>query len=312
MPMYVKTWIHQKSAVMMPSAREGSFVTSMGSSFWKGFAVCLLFGLAALSASCAAKQGKDGLLDYSRSAKELYETAMEEFDDEDCVEAEKLFEDVRRQFPYSKYAADSELRLADCKLSQGNNAEAAVAYQQFVKAHPTHQDADYASYKRGVAFYEMIPGDWLITPPPYEKDQSATRDARAAFSSFLRTYPKIDKTDDERAHARYYLRERAEEYLVEVVNALVRHELYVAEFYLSRDLRKAASVRLEGIWVSFPESSLVPDAMFLQAKTFLEMGEDGEAKRIFEEIARRYPGHYQTKRATDYLRHLEARAGRAD
>jgi len=29
---------------------------------------------------------------------------MEEFDDEDCVEAEKLFEEVRRQFPYSKYA----------------------------------------------------------------------------------------------------------------------------------------------------------------------------------------------------------------
>ena len=42
------------------------------------------------------------------------------------------------------------------------------------------------------------------------------------------------------------------------------------------------------------------------------MGEGGEAKRVFEEIARRYPGHYQTKRAADYLRHMEARAGRAD
>ena len=49
-----------------------------------------------------------------------------------------------------------------------------------------------------------------------------------------------------------------------------------------------------------------------QAVTFLEMGEGGEAKRVFEEIARRYPGHYQTKRAADYLRHMEARAGRAD
>src|SRR5512137_1279365 len=117
---------------------------------------------------------------------------MEEFDDEDCVEAEKIFEDVRRQFPYSNYAADSELRLADCKLSQGNNAEAAVAYQQFVKAHPTHQDAHYAAFKRGVAFYEQIPGDWLIMPPPYERDQSATRDARAAFASFLSTYPESE------------------------------------------------------------------------------------------------------------------------
>jgi len=297
----------------MPVAPEGSFVTSMGSSLEKRFvAVCLVAALAVPAASCAAKQAKGGLLDYSRSAKELYETAMVEFDDEDCVEAEKLFEDVRRQFPYSKYAADSELRLADCKLSQGNNAEAAVAYQQFVKAHPTHQDADYAAYKKGVAYYEMIPGDWLIMPPPHERDQSATRDARGAFSSFLKTYPKIDRADDERASVRNDLRERATEFLVEVVDALVRHEMYVAQFYLARDLRKAASVRLEGIWVSFPESSLVPDAMFLQATTFLEMGESGEAKRVFEEIAKRYPGHYQTKRAVDYLRHMEARAGRAD
>ena len=66
-----------------------------------------------------------------------------------------------------------------------------------------------------------------------------------------------------------------------------------------------ASVRLEGIWVSFPQSALVPDAMFLQAKTFLELGEEAEARRIFAEITRRYPEHYQTKRATDYLRHLE-------
>lgn len=291
---------------------KGAWAVSMASIMEMRLAACLLVVSGALSAGCAAKQGKGGLLDYSRSAKELYETAMVEFDDEDCVEAEKLFEDVRRQFPYSKYAADSELRLADCKLSQGSNAEAAVAYQQFVKAHPTHVDADYASYRRGVAFYEQIPGDWLIMPPPHERDQSATRDARAAFASFLKTYPRIEDAGDEHARARNDLRERAEDYLVEVVDALVRHEMYVAQFYLKRDLRKAAAVRLEGIWVSFPESSLVPDAMFLQAKTFLEMGEEREARRIFGEIARQYPGHYQTKRATDYLRHLEAKAGGAD
>ena len=71
---------------MMRSALEGSSVTSMGSSLGRGFAVCLLCGLAALSVSCAAKQGKGGLLDYSRSAKELYESAMKQFDDEDCVD----------------------------------------------------------------------------------------------------------------------------------------------------------------------------------------------------------------------------------
>ena len=262
------------------------------------FALCqasLVAACALLGAACAAKQGKNGVLDYTLSAKELYENAMEQYDDEDCTEAEKLFEDVRRQYPYSKYAIDSELKIADCKFIQGSHAEAAVAYQQFVKAHPTNDSADYAEFKRGMAYVEMIPGDWFIVPPSYERDQAATRDARDAFSTFLKTYPD----------SKY--RARATEELVAVVDALVRHEMYVAEFYLKRDLRKAASVRLEGIWTSFPESTLVPDAMFMQATTFLEMGETAEAKRIFEEIVRRYPEHYQTKRAQDYLHHLEVR-----
>jgi len=260
---------------------------------------CLLLAQIG-GAGCAAAQGGGGLLDYSRSAKELFDSAMEEFDDEDCVEAEKIFEEVRRQFPYSQYAVESELRLADCKMVQGSNAEAAVAYEQFVRAHRTHAEADYAAFKRGVAYYEQIPGDFVILPPPYERDQSATRDARAAFASFLATYPESP------------FRERAAEYLEEVEDALVQHELYVARFYLSRGLRKAAATRLEGIWVSFPQSTLVPDAMFLQAKTFLEMGERGEAQRVFAEIVRRYPEHYQAKRAADYLRHMAEEGAAAD
>jgi outer membrane protein assembly factor BamD len=260
-----------------------------------GFAMALVAACALLGGACAAKQGGKGVLDYARSARELYDNAMEQFDDEDCTEAVKLFEDVRRQYPYSKYAVDSELKIADCKFVQGSNAEAAVAYQQFVKAHPTHEEADYAAFRRGMAYVEMIPGDWFIMPPSFERDQAATRDAREAFSTFLKTYPESE------------YRERAGEELIAVVDALVRHEMYVARFYLKRDLRKAASVRLEGIWVSFPESTLVPDAMFMQATTFLEMGEEKEARRIFAEIARRYPEHYQTKRAKDYLRHLDER-----
>ena len=52
--------------------------------------MCLV-AAAAAGAGCAGKQGKKGVLDYSRSARELFDSAMEEFDDEDCTEAEKLF-----------------------------------------------------------------------------------------------------------------------------------------------------------------------------------------------------------------------------
>lgn len=249
--------------------------------------------LAALAVlGCAGSQSEEMLLDYSKSAKALFDEAMEDFDDEDCVDAEKTFQEVQRQFPYSRYAVLAELRIADCDFVQGNHAEAAVAYQQFIKAHPTHEDAHYAAFRKGLSYYEMIPGDWIITPPPHERDQAATRDARATFITFLRTYPRSE------------LVERAKELLAEVEDALVRHEMYVAEFYLGRDQKNAAAVRLEVIPEKFPDAALVPDSMFLQAKVYLELDRRSEAVRVLREIIARFPEHHQSLRAKDYLRHL--------
>ncbi|MFO8073239.1 MAG: outer membrane protein assembly factor BamD [Polyangia bacterium] len=260
--------------------------------FWFG-AAPLAALLIAAGAGCAEKQSRTALLDYTQSAEDLYAEAMEEFDAEDCVDAEKLFQQVRRDFPYSSYAPLAELHIADCAFIQDNHAEAAVAYKQFIKAFPTHEQAHYAAFKRSESYYEMIPGDWIITPPPHERDQAATRDARSALRHFLRTYPRSE-----------YM-ERAEELLAEVENALVRHEMYVAEFYLKRDEKNAAAVRLEVVREKFPDAGLVPDAMFLQGRTYLEMNRIEEARRVFEDIMEFYPEHHQALRARDYLEHLE-------
>jgi outer membrane protein assembly factor BamD len=243
--------------------------------------------------SCKRGKDSDSILNYTASAERKYIEAMDEFYDEDCTSAEKLFQKIRKSYPYSRFAVLAELHMADCQFIQDNFSEAAVQYQQFVKAHPTHEDADYAAYRRGLSFYEMIPKDWVITPPPHERDQASTRDAREAFSSFLKNYPKST------------WRERATELLDEVETALVRHEMYVARFYLSREDRLAAAVRLEGIRNDFPGSGLVPDAMLMQAVTFLQMNQVDNARRVFEEIITYFPNHHQSKRAKDYLRHLD-------
>ncbi|MCP4604825.1 MAG: outer membrane protein assembly factor BamD [Proteobacteria bacterium] len=249
--------------------------------------------LLSLVVSCSKNQDADSLLDYSQTAERFFQLAMDEFDDEDCISAEKIFQTVQRKFPYSRFAVLAELRLADCQFLQDNHSEAAVSYEQFVRAHPTHEEAHYASYRRGLSFYEMIPSDWIILPPPHERDQAATRDARDAFSRFVETYPRSPWL------------ERAVEMLDDVEDSLLRHEMYVADFYLSREDRLAAAVRLEGIRAHFPKSNLVPDAMLMQAITFLKMNEFAKAKHIFTEIIDHFPEHHQSLRARDYLQHLD-------
>ncbi|MDD5309585.1 MAG: outer membrane protein assembly factor BamD [Deltaproteobacteria bacterium] len=252
------------------------------------------FGFAGVVSACAETQDEDSLLSYTQRAEKHFQAAMDEFDDEDCSDAEPLFQDFIKEFRfYERYAKLAELRLADCQYIEDKFAEAAVSYEQFVKTYPTHPDAHYAAFRRGLCYYRMIPSDWIITPPPHERDQTYTRDARTAMASFLQTYPESPW----RAWARVILSE--------VEDALVRHEMYVAEFYLSRDDRRAAAVRLEGVLASFPGSRLVPDAMFMQAVTYLEMGEPYKARLVFESIRKHFPDHHQSLRALDYLRHLD-------
>jgi outer membrane protein assembly factor BamD len=251
-------------------------------------------GLAVLASACAGKQDEDSLLSYTQRAEKHFQAAMDEFDDEDCSDAEPLFQSFIKEFRfYERYAKLAELRLADCQYIQDKFAEAAVSYDQFVKTYPSHPDAHYAAFRKGLCYYRMIPGDWIITPPPHERDQTATRDARSAMATFLQTYPESP------------WRGWARNILDEVEDALVRHEMYVAEFYLSRDDRRAAAVRLEGVLASFPRSRLVPDAMFMQAVTYLEMGDPYKARLVFESIEKHFPDHHQSLRARDYLRHLD-------
>jgi len=245
-----------------------------------------------LITACAFAKKKDSLLDYSKTAELQFIDAMDDFDDRDCTAAEPKFQDVRKDFPYSSYAVLAGLRIADCQFIQGNHAEASILFEQFLKGHPTHEDAHYAAYKKGLCYYEMIPSDIFVMPPSHERDQSATRDARMAFSQFLRVYQSSSH------------RESAIEILSEVVDALVRHEIYVARFYLRRDDRRAAAVRLEKVRVNFAESTLVPDAMFLQSMIYLKMDKVADAKKVLNEIITYYPKHYQSQRAKEYLYYL--------
>ena len=258
---------------------------------------CALAVFCFVLASCGAGQDDDTLLGYTRTAEHQYMLDMDEFEDEDCIEASGMFLQIRKKFPYTRFAVLADLRIADCKFIMGNYSEAATKYQEFVKAHPTHEDAHYASYRRGLSYYEMAPSDLFIMPPAHERDLASMRDARMAFTNYFANYKDSP------------LRERALEIFMEVENALVRHEIYVAGFYLSRDDRNAAAVRLEGIQNEYPNSTLVPDAMFMQAVTFLEMDKDDEARRVFGEIIKHYPDHHQSKRAQKYLRYLDQKSG---
>ena len=121
----------------------------------------------------------------------------------------------------------AELRLADAEFGAKQYLQAIDGYKLFIKFHPTHDMVinGYAAYRIGEAYYKMLPGDWWLLPPSYEKDQSATADAHRQLGSFLKNYPKSA------------YRNKAAKRLSAINEKLASHEMYVAKFYWDRERR---------------------------------------------------------------------------
>ncbi|MCA9602615.1 MAG: outer membrane protein assembly factor BamD [Polyangiales bacterium] len=236
----------------------------------------VLLVCAAASLGCGGSQrARTGK--YAEDAQIAYEEAMDSFRDEDCLEAGPLFRDVRRKYPYSRFASLAELRSADCLFIDGKYSEAVQAYRQFVRNRPSHSEVPYARFKVAEAYYKQIPDSWFILAPAEEKDQVTTREALLELRRFV-----LDYTDDPRA-------KKADRMAQEAMTLLGKHEFYVAEFYYKRDFYRAAIIRLNTLLAVYPGSGIEPQALLMLGRSFVEIGDKSRAKRAFERLVAEYP-----------------------
>ena len=173
------------------------------------------------------------------NAERAYRQGLQERASSNYIEATRYFEWVRNNFPYSQYSALAELALADMAYDRDDFADAAVKYREFVKSHPSHPKADFASFRVGLASYRDKPSDWFLLPPSYEKDQAPIRNALDALQKFVLSYPKSDYVS------------QARDLIADCRERLVAHERYVAGFYKKRNAWKGAAGRYLGIADTF-------------------------------------------------------------
>ncbi|MFN2550021.1 MAG: outer membrane protein assembly factor BamD [Myxococcales bacterium] len=166
------------------------------------------------------------------NAQRAYERGLLEKKDQNVMEATRYFEAVRNSFPYSQYAALSELALADMRFDADDYGSAAMAYQEFVKNHPSHGKAGYAAFRVGLAHYQDRASDFFLFPPSSERDQTPIKSALEAFQRFVSAYPKSE----------YVV--RAKDMINDCRERLAAHDRYVAGFYWKRGAWRGAAGRL--------------------------------------------------------------------
>lgn len=223
----------------------------------------LAAGCAATGTTHAASTSSAG--EETDDARTLYEEAYLEFRDDNCIDAEPKFRRLRREFPYSRYAALADLRVGDCQIQSKAYTEAISTFQTFVRYRASHPLVSYARYRIAESHYKQIPSDWFLAPPSYERDLDEARDALRHLRKFILDYP-----EDENVPNASQMAQRA-------LDILARHELYVAEFYDFRDDATAVVLRIERLLYAYQGSSVEAEALELLASAYAELHRDADA-----------------------------------
>ena len=212
--------------------------------------LAMLSVVALLGTGCA---GDDEIFDLTSSIRDAYVEAQEAIEVGNYRKAIGIFEALQARFPFSEFATQIQLELAYAYFKDGRIEQAIDAADTFLRENPTHARVDYATYIKGLAYFERgqtflerlfnknidrrppRDGDPGAHTPPSACGRRPPRDGELAFSTFSRLvdrYPASPYAAD------------AQQRLVYMKNRLASYENEVARFYMERDAYVAALNRV--------------------------------------------------------------------
>lgn len=245
--------------------------------------------LSAVLPACASTQSNRPAVTYQDEAHQAYERAMQRFRDEEWPEALEGFRAVHHDFSTSRWGSLAELRVADVQFRQEQYTEALAAYRAWLRYHASSSESVHAHFMIARCYVAQMPDDWFLVPPSFERDLSSVHDAQGALSRFIRDYPEATQL----AEARRLLRD--------VRLVLARHELYVAEFYVTRERYPAAINRLLGVVGNYSGTGLEAQTLLQLGELYLRTDQQPRARGAFESLLEDHPASPQVEAARRYL-----------
>lgn len=243
---------------------------------WSRFIVA--FTILLLLGACSSEEKRDPELD-TLSMVELYNEAQEDIKDGSYDLAIGKLDALLSRFPFGNYAESAELNLMYAHL-QNETPELTISLaDRFIRLHPDHPQVDYAYYMRGLANYysgfdltsRFLPGN------TFARDMGATKTSFDDFSKLVNQFPNSSYAND--AHARMiYLR-----------NALAKHEIYIASYYIRRGTYVAALNRAKTVVDHYQETPSVAEGLTIMTECYYRLGLNELAENTKKILVANYP-----------------------
>lgn len=212
-----------------------------------------IFAQSTLWTGCSSEGIKDS------DPELLYKQAEEDIEDDRYLTALEKLRMLKNKFPYSRFSALAQLRIADVNYLQESYFEAASNYELFRDLHPKHEKVAYALFRIGESYYNDAPGN-------IARDMTSAQKALDAYHNYLDKYPSAEDS------------KKATERVKEMRNALADKEKYIADFYFKREYYLSAIGRYEKIIASYPDTDSASDS-----KEKLKIAKDAQTELDKEE-----------------------------
>ncbi len=143
------------------------------------------------------------------------------------------YQDIEKEFPYSKYAKLSKLKVADVHFDMASYVQAQYQYQYYYDLYPKEDNSDYALYRVGLSMFKTL-------PKTIDRDLRGSTDVLKAWRKLLVKFPNSKYTDDILKNQK------------KILTNLGEKELYIANFYIKQDKFISAQRRLNKLFKQFP------------------------------------------------------------
>lgn len=228
------------------------------------FSILFVLSLSVSLAGCSSDEKK------SDTAEGAYALAQEFDKNERYDEAIRRYQEVKNKFPYSKFATQAELAMADAYYKQESYPEAQVTYQTFKELHPKHPQIDYVTFRLALSFFMQL-------PETLDRDLALTSSAILYFDETVARYPNSTHVAE------------AKEKKIECLKKLAGKEDYIANFYFIRKKFDSALTRYEGLLKTYPNLGFDAHALSRAAISAARMGELDRAKSLVQKLRQQFP-----------------------
>ena len=199
----------------------------------------------------------------------LYNDAMELVKKRDFVDAAALFEDIERQYPYSKWSNQAQLMSGFCYYKSNMHNDSLDSIERFIALYPGSKKISYAYYLRALNYFEQI--------SDVERDQTLTSKSKLAFEEVVNKYPESE-----------FARDALDK--IDIINdRLAAKEIEIARYYQFNHQWISAINRYNKILDEFNTSIYTEEALFRLVEIYFSLGLHEEARRYAATLQFNFP-----------------------